>query len=380
MTRAIGAYGDIQMNIQSIQEIFKSNWVFWLFTQKRWSVWIIISLIVFLPVVIFGIIAAVLGEFRLYAGNPLSYSGPIWVGLALIAYNWFTQAFPRTLIEFSPAMDASEEVIVFTIRKWANQVANRLSIMILATLPLSIAAIQDTVTLWTKPTSEWMGTLWVTQSVHPLFFAIVWSFYYGLSVSFMLGSGVVGITGCALLINDLLKLPLKLEYHRRLQSVLDLSTGIGVWTFVSFAITVIGQAFIKPNSTENLLTSSLFLSILASIALLIAFLSPLIPAHNAIIRAKQKKLELYEKRLYEISNEIDHLVSTKKSKVLEALQKDRQLIKQQIKEIEDIPEWPITVLSISKIISASVVMPFINGIPDYVKGNISEYLKSLLGK
>jgi len=368
------------MNIQSIQEIFKSNWVFWLFTQKRWSVWIIISLIVFLPVVIFGIIAAVLGEFRLYAGNPLSYSGPIWVGLALIAYNWFTQAFPRTLIEFSPAMDASEEVIVFTIRKWANQVANRLSIMILATLPLSIAAIQDTVTLWTKPTSEWMGTLWVTQSVHPLFFAIVWSFYYGLSVSFMLGSGVVGITGCALLINDLLKLPLKLEYHRRLQSVLDLSTGIGVWTFVSFAITVIGQAFIKPNSTENLLTSSLFLSILASIALLIAFLSPLIPAHNAIIRAKQKKLELYEKRLYEISNEIDHLVSTKKSKVLEALQKDRQLIKQQIKEIEDIPEWPITVLSISKIISASVVMPFINGIPDYVKGNISEYLKSLLGK
>ena len=256
---------------------------------------------------------------------------------------------------------------------------NCLSIMIIVTIPLSFAAAQDTVTLWTNSTQNWMGTPWV-QSGHPLFFAIMWSFYYGVSVSFMLGSGIVGITGCALLINELLKMPLKLEYFRRLRSVLDLSTGIGMWTFASFAITVIGQAFIKPNSTTNLLTSSLFLSVLASLALLVAFLSPLLPAHTAITRAKYKKLELYERLLYEIANEIDQSISEQKSKKLETSEKNRELIKQQIEEIEAIPEWPITVMSFSKIISASVVMPLINGVPDLIKGDITDYIKGVFTK
>ncbi len=367
------------MNIQTVQDIFKPNWVFRLFTQNRWSAWAVIALIVLTPLAVFGIIAAVLGEFKLYIGNLLTYSGPVWVGLALAAYYWFTQAFPRTILAFIPALDATEESIVAVMQKWAKRLANRLSIMILVTMPLSLAAIQDTITLWSTSTTQWMGTPWV-QSGHPLFFAIVWSFYYGVSVSFMLGSGMVGIAGCAFLINDLLKMPLKLEYYRRLRSVLDLSTGIGVWTFISFAITVIGQAFIKPNSSANLLTSSLFLSVLASIALLIAFLSPLLPAHDAIMRAKRRKLELYEKRLYEIANEIDHLITRQKNKALETLQKDRELIKEQIGEIEAIPEWPITALSISKIISASVVMPFLNGIPEYIKGNLASYFTGFLHK
>jgi len=366
------------MDAHTIQE-FKSNWVFWLFTQKHWSTWKAILWIVLLPVVIFGIIAVVLGEFNLFAGNPLTYSGPIWVGLALVAYKWFTKAFPNAIIIFVPALDTQEEIIIETMRKWANRLANRLSIMIIVTIPLSFAAAQDTVTLWTNSTQDWMGTPWV-QSGHPLFFAIMWSFYYGVSVSFMLGSGIVGITGCALLINELLKMPLKLEYFRRLRSVLDLSTGIGMWTFASFAITVIGQAFIKPNSTSNLLTSSLFLSVLASLALLVAFLSPLLPAHTAITRAKYKKLELYERLLYEIANEIDQSISKQKSKKLETLEKNRELIKQQIEEIEAIPEWPITVMSLSKIISASVVMPLINGVPDFIKGDITDYIKGVFAK
>jgi len=367
------------MNIQTVQDIFKPNWVFRLFTQNRWPAWAIIALIVLAPVAVFGVIAALLGEFPLYAGNLLSYSGPVWVGLALTAYYWFTQTFPRTILAFIPSLDVTEDAILAVMRKWAERLANRLSIMILVTVPLSLAAVQDTFTLWSTSTTQWMGTPWV-QSGHPLFFAIVWSFYYGVSVSFMLGSGMVGIAGCALLINDLLKMPLKLEYYRRLRSVLDLSTGIGVWTFVSFAITVIGQAFIKPNSSANLLTSSLFLSVLASIALLISFLSPLLPAHDAIMQAKHKKLELYEERLYEIANQIDHLITSRKNKTLEALQKDRELVKEQIVEIEAIPEWPITVLSISKIISASILMPFLNGIPEYIKGNFTSYFTGFLHK
>ncbi len=365
------------MNEKNIQEIFKRNWVFWIFTQKNWSIWAAIGRIVLLPMGIFGIIAIILGEFRLYERNLLTYSGPIWVTLALLAYKWFTQEFPKTILTFAPALDAPEELIIATMKKWADKVANRLSIMIAITLPLSFAAIQDTITLWTVSTTMWIGTPWVTQSEHPLFFAIVWSFYYGLSVSFMLGSGIVGILGCALLINELLKMPLKLEFFRRLRSLLDLSTGIGMWTFVSFAITVVGQALIKPNSTVNLLASSLFLSILASSALLIAFLSPLLPARRSIMLAKQKKIALYEQRLHEIANEIDKSISLKKNKATDNLEKDRELIQKKIEEIDTIPEWPITITSLSKIISASVIMPFINGIPDYFKGNISNYIKGI---
>lgn len=368
------------MNEKTIQEIFKHNWVFWLFTQKNWSVWKAIGWIVILPVGIFGIIAIILGELQLYVGNPLTYSGPIWVAVAILAYKWFTLEFPKTILTFVPALDVPEEIIIGATKKWADKVANRLSIMIAVTLPLSFAAVQDTITLWTGSTTEWMGTPWVTQSGHPLFFAIVWSFYYGVSVSFMLGSGIVGISGSALLINELLKMPLKLEYFRRLRSLLDLSTGIGMWTFVSFALTVVGQALIKPNSTANLLTSSLFLSTLASFALLIAFLSPLLPARKAIVLAKQKKTALYEKLLYEIATEIDKSISAKKGKVTDKLEKDRELIKKKIEEIDAIPEWPITMTSLSKIISASVIMPFINGIPDYFQGNISNYIKGIFIK
>lgn len=369
------------MNEKTIQDIFEQNWVFWLFTKKKWSVGKAIGWIVILPMVVFGTIAILLGEFQLYKGNLLTYSGPVWVALALVAYQWFARAFPRSLMIFAPALDVPEKVIIETVKKWADELANRLSIMILVSLPLSFAAFQDTFTLWTSPTSEWMGTPWVLSN-HPLFFAVVWSFYYGVSVSFMLGSGIVGISGCALLINELLKMPLKLEYYRRLRSLLDLSTGIGMWTFASFAMTVIGQAFIKPNSTANLLTSSLFLSVMASISLLVAFLSPLFPARNAIILAKNKKLELYEKSLHEIETKIEKMISSNRTRgaSYEKLDKDHKSIQQKIKEIETIPEWPITSASLSRILSASVIMPILNGIPNFFMGDITDYIKGLFTK
>ena len=111
------------MDAHTIQDIFKSNWVFWLFTQKHWSTWKAICWIVLLPVVIFGVIATVLGEFNLFAGNPLTYSAPIWVGLALVAYKWFTKAFPNAIIIFVPALDTQEDTIIETMRKWAKRLA-----------------------------------------------------------------------------------------------------------------------------------------------------------------------------------------------------------------------------------------------------------------
>jgi Uncharacterized protein conserved in bacteria len=370
------------MKETSITKIFAPNWVFRLYLQRKPPYYVVVLIAALAPLAIGAVIALILGVFREYVYNPLTYFGPGLIILVLIADYWFVSAFPRTIIRFAPSINISEAALLAILKKWADKVANRTEIMILAGIPIALIGLQDTISLWTTPTRLWMGTPWV-QSTYPIFFASIYVFYFSISVGFLLGSGAVGLIGVALLITDLLKKPLKLEYVEDLRAILDLSVGVGLWAFLALALTIIGTNIIKPTESPTLLASSLILSILASVLMLIAFLSPIFPAHEAILEAKRKKLKIYKKLLHDISVQIDQLwaearktpkdVQNSQDNIMEKhkrLRDEREELKHQIEEIESIPVWPISFGNIAQMLTAAVVTPLLGQLPEFIIGKI----------
>jgi hypothetical protein len=363
------------MNQEEIKAVFAKNWVFRVYNQNKISWYMAIAIIALVPLIIGMLFAIPLGVLRLYLSNFLTYSGPILIILFLCAYYWFYKNFPQKLEILLPAIHESNAELRRIVLLWANRLANRNAIMVIAGIPFGLVGLIDTITLWTTPTRIWMGTPWVVSS-RSLFFASEYAFYYVLVIGFLIGSGVIGIAGTAFIINNLLRKPLKLDYYRRLRAVADLSLGIGTWTFVAFAISIIAFKFIKPSSNVPIEFTSILTSLIASLALLTAFLSPLLPANAAIIQAKKKKLAIYEERLSQISIAIEALivrsdnVSKNKTKIyldsLELLYKERSLIIQQVNEIESISSWPITFGKIARFTATAFMSLFLGQISNYL--------------
>lgn len=371
------------MNEERIRSALSKNWVFWLYGRKGLPWYLIIAIISLLPMIIAACLAALLGVFRVYFFSFLSYSGPLVIALSLVAYHWFYVNFPRELDRLVPALDIDQAEAMAVVNKWANRVANRIEIMILAGIPIGFVGLVDTVSLWTTPTKTWLGSSWVASS-RPLFFALVYAFYYVLAMGFLLGSGVAGIMGTGLIIGDMLRRPLKLDYYRRLQAVTDLSIGVGSWAFLAFAIVLIASSFIKPLSDPKVVFSSVLLSFIASVALLFAFLSPLFAGHSAIVKAKKKRIALYEQRLSQLSEQIQTAISTGTTGLedetpvylenLETLYKERTLLVQQVGEIESISDWPITFANIVRFTLTALVTPFVGQISDRLVSMVTEFL------
>jgi hypothetical protein len=359
---------------ENIRSVFSRNWVFWLYSRRKLPWYLIIAITALLPMIIGASWAAFLGVFRLYFFSFLTYSGPMLIALSLVAYHWFYVNFPRELDRLIPAIDIDDTEAMRVITKWANRVANRIGIMIVAGIPIGFVGLVDTLSLWITPTGMWLGTPWVTSS-RPLFFALVYAFYYVLAMGFLLGSGVVGTIGTGLIIGDLLRRPLKLDYYRRMQAVTHLSTGVGSWAFVAFASILIASSFVKPLSDPKVVFSSILLSCIASVGLLVAFLSPLLAAHNAIVKAKKVRLAVYEERLSQLSEQIETVLSTGITgfrdethaylENLEAFNKERSLIIQQVGEIESISDWPITFANTLRFALTALITPFVGQIADH---------------
>ena len=368
---------------EKIRSAFSRNWVFWLYGQRGLPWYLIIAIIALLPLIIGASLAALLGVFRLYFFSFLAHSGPMLIALSLVAYYWFYVNFPRELDRLIPAVDIDDTEAMRVVTKWANRVANRIGIMIVAGIPIAFVGLIDTVSLWQTPTRMWLGTPWVASS-RPLFFALVYAFYYVLAMGFLLGSGVAGIIGTGLIIGDLLHRPLKLDYSRRLQAVTDLSIGVGSWAFVAFAIVLIASSFVKPLSDPKVVFSSVLLSCIASVALLVAFLSPLLAAHNAIVKAKKTRLAACEERLSQLSEQIETALSTGIAgfgdethvylENLEAFCKERSLIIQQVSEIESISDWPITLVNTLRFTLTALVTPFMGQVAGLLVSTITELI------
>lgn len=349
---------------QQIRSHFAPNWVFQLHARKR-----LLTLAITLPIVIWvtgGIVALGLGVFPVFAGNLLAYGGPILMGVGLIAYRWFAINFPRILATLYPAFDEEEPgQFENVIHKWAHRIAVLPWVTVFFVLVIALSNFADLLTLWQTTNLNWIGADW-TASNQRLFFAFYYGFYNIVGGAFLLGSGAAGILGSLILIGDLLNIPIKLDYYRRLRYVSELSVSLAEWTLISFGSIFIGSILIKPNVTPTLQASTILQSVLVSIALFSILITPTIFAHHAIFRARTRKIAICEARLHAIAENIDNLIlgSLSSDNVqpdyatkIEELRKERDTIRQQIQEIEAIPTWPISLGGIMQILAASGVPP-----------------------
>ncbi len=351
---------------ERIRECFSGNWVFILYRQKR-----LLLLAAIVPAAIIGLGAlgaALLGVFADFSGNMLAYSGQLLVGAGFVAYYWFASNLPRILVAMYPAFEEMYPgQFIAIVQKWANWVANYPWVILLFVVGFVITNFSDVLTLWNNPDPEWVGQPWVL-SPQSVFFAIYYGFHSVVVGSFMLGSGAAGILGSILLFREILTLPVRLDYYRRLRYVSELSVGISAWTLVSFSGIIIGSFIIKPNTTSELQIVSIFQSLLVSLALLTILVTPIILARQAIIRAKRQRIETYENHLYQLAGRIDNVIARFSTVVnaeeqkhnqdtLDTLRNERDILRQQIKDIEDIPAWPISVGGLLQILAAIGVPP-----------------------
>jgi len=347
------------MNEQHMRAFFAPNWVFRLYALKRIPYPVFV---VGVPAVIWAVgalVALLLGVFPLFLTNPLAY--PVGLGFALAAYGWFAKVFPPLLAELFPLMIASPEQYDAIIKRWADRIANRLWVMIAFSIPLAVLSLQRIIALWNSPDAIWIGSTWVT-SEQARFFQIYYIAYDTVIASFLLGSGAAGIVGCAILLYEVLNLPLKLAYYRGLRLVGNFSIALAGWAFIAFVFVGLAQVLIGPELFSTDLTAGTTLptvvtSLIASAALLTAFFTPVYFAHRAVVHAKYQQLVGLEQAQHNSYREIEEItaqITAAPSDRSAAPQTDdlyQQLDRHHaqlettaklIAEIEAIPEWPLT--------------------------------------
>ncbi|HEX2620262.1 MAG TPA: hypothetical protein VHL11_08950, partial [Phototrophicaceae bacterium] len=110
------------MDEQTIRDCFrKYYWMFQLFRPRmvrlpgtKRTLILPTWLFVFSPAGIVLAVGAILSIFKgvwlEFAFNPITYVGPFWITMALLAYYWFTVYFPRTLAILYDALE--EDAVV----------------------------------------------------------------------------------------------------------------------------------------------------------------------------------------------------------------------------------------------------------------------------
>jgi hypothetical protein len=353
------------MNENQIRDYFAPNWVFRLFNSVNFVV-----AIVGIPLAIFltgAVVASILGALETFRCNLLAY--PVGVAMALAAYGWFAHNFPKYLERVYPALDTTPEEFGGIIKKWSDQLGNRLSLFILAGLVIGFLNFQNLGQLW-QP-QGWLGDVWASSVQWGTFF----KWYYGVIDvvigGFLLGSGAIGVVGIVLVVHSLMKLPLKLSHYRNLEAIGDLSIGLTVWTLVGLAFIGPVRAVSAPNvlCQSNVvvavdparLLSNLIVSMFSSIAVVSGLCLPAFFAHQAVVRAKARQIASLVDTQHDIYSAIDQLCQKLKAETPSQPTPDHnvrsykqaldefsqayeriQIINKMIADLEAVPDWPIS--------------------------------------
>ncbi len=356
------------MDANTIRSCINKNWVFRLYLNERIPYFALVFIFPLLFLLFGFFFSFVLGVFPVFASNLLAYSGPVGMVIALGAYGWYATVFPKMLVSLRPALNTSDDHFMEIVKKWSNRLANEPWLILFFGLVIGIVTLKDTVTLWTNSDLVWIGQSWVQSGQH-IFLGIYYGIFSVIASGFLLGSGIAGILYTIILLNAILKLPLKLDLYRRLRAIGTISLGVSFWTLMAFAAVLISSFVFKTNVLPELKAISIALTLMASLALLLILLAPILAATNAISTAKSQALETYESRLYEITQRIEaNLTSTLglqqasgqpdqvllSMEVLDRLRKERDDIRQEIAVIEAIPSWPINISGTIQIIGAGV--------------------------
>jgi hypothetical protein len=340
----------------------------------------------------------------------LAYPGGLIVALG--AYTWFATYFPKYLENIYPAFESSPEEFGGKIKKWADRLANRVWVIMVASVIVAIGNLINLNQLWQQ--KIWLGDVWATSPAS-LFFKIYYAFIDILAGGFILGSGAVGILGVILLLHDLLTLRLKLSHVRNLRAIASLSFGLTVWALLAFAlvgpiravsvpnILCVAKPILKVNST--IILSNIGTSILASFATVCSLFLPVYFAHRAIIRDKRVRIENLLDTQYKLFIKAEQLTALYSTALAQEVQhpdsediKKKALkfnteLKQTYKNIasvykmiailDAVPEWPITANGIKQVIVTAFVPLLTNMVVGFLPGqtggqNLTDLVKGML--
>ncbi len=273
------------MTAQQVHECFAPNWMFRLYRQTHPLV------VVFgIPLAVFLVgcaIALPLGVLRLFIRNLMAY--PIGLGFGLAAYMWFVGYFPRVIESVSTAFECAQGEVEQIVRKWAQRLATRNWLIVVVGAAISASLLPNMLSLWSSPNTAWMGQTWV-QSDHQRglpFFALYYGFNEVIAGGFVYSTGVIWLLTTALLIHELLNVPLKLAHSRKLMVICNLGLWLAMWTLLALAYILP----IKMLSTNQLAFTTLMLSAVDFGALTLAFGVPILAVRQAIVQAKTRQME-----------------------------------------------------------------------------------------
>lgn len=338
-----------------ILEIFSPNWVFKLFSWKRFH-YIILSLMVSVVPVLIGLILSLFWRASLiYITNLSLWLNTFAIFLAFTAFGWFTHKLPDILVPLSEIFDIDVNEYEGIIDNWAKGFANRNWLMPIFGLFFAIPNFREIGEIWRSLNPPILLEPWV-NSFASSFFRFFYGFIHGILVPLILGSGLVGMIGVVGLLFSLFRKPLKLAYYRRTGIVIELTSWLMMWALIGMAsILLFGRSlFVMPVDIPFLKISALIQSIPATLIILIIGSLPLILISNAVVKAKRielNRLEISYGLTY--TRFMEYLEKSqgegKQSKRLKNLSDELEIISKQIKQIEDIPALPIQWPSLTRV-------------------------------
>ena len=299
------------VTVQQVREWFGRNWVFRLFRLAH-----PLLIVVGIPAAVFavgGVAALLFGRLDLFARNLLAY--PFGISFGLAAYGWFANYFPQTLAEISTAFECAPGQVEQIGRKWAQRLANRNVLMVIAGAAIGASMLPNLLGLWAAPDRPWLGQGWVQSDVQRgfPFFALYYGFNDVAAGGFLFGSGAVGLLGTVLLVNELLHLPLKLAYTRKLMAICNLGLWLAVWTMVGFIfilpVKVLSTTqILHTRDLGSIALTTLVLAFIDAAALALAFGVPIMAVRAAIMRTKARQLESLLTMQESIYDTMEHLL------------------------------------------------------------------------
>ena len=357
-----------------VVEGFKTNWVFQLYAIRKIHHWIFAVAAAGAIFLVGGLLSALLGVFPVYVSNWTLYLNLIGIALAFIAFGWFTDRLPKLLSLLADLFESNKSEYRDKITEW-GKFANKNWRMVVIGAGIAAFYLVDTVKYWKSPNPPILLVPWV-ESEASTFFAIFYGFLHVIVVPFILGSGIYGMYGVVRMLGGIFNIPIDLVYYRRAEDVVRLTGWLLMWGLIGWSsIVIFGRPLIfLPVDIPWIKTSGLFLSVIATLFLLVIGSGPLMVVGNAIETAKSKERKNLERKYQEIYKKFSASVTEDQDEEQKYLWEKLRILDERIKWIDGIPAIPIrwpSILRISFGVMVSVFSPFAQ---DWLLGHFLSFL------
>lgn len=365
------------MQVQEIRLMFQRNWVFKIYNFKIGNLklpYLLSAALISTGLFLIGALGAVLcgapNDYFLAISPYLHLAG---IFLVFYSFDWFIKRMINILGSLDDVFYADLDTYRDTIQKPADSIASRNIFMLGVGAIFMILNIIEVNASWSAQPPPILLANWINSPAQ-LYFRIFYTLMHGVIIPFLLGSGIIGLIGYIVLINELFKLPLKLKNYQKTSLVIEWTTGLVMWTLMAlgFILTLARPIVFFKTAIQEILLSGGVQALIAFILAVLVGVFPLKSVYKAIVTAKKKELRDWNNLRVATSNSLKKLLTNAYSKTLdergtlssdsdevyldlkfdkklERINKDIESVDKEIRRINEIPGLPIKWPSILRV-------------------------------